>query len=91
MKWFIQLLMSLCCITAHISNILLSISQISYFVNYEELVLVLLALLRQVQPGVLVLLHPAVAHRHSSVLKVLMFQPEETTETVCQHGDHQPG
>ena len=89
MKWFIQLLMSLCCITAHIIAILLSISRISYLVNYEELVLVLLALLRQLQPGVLVLLHPAVAHLH--VLKVLMFQTEEPTETVGQHGDHQPG
>ena len=87
MKWFIQLLMSLCCITAHIIAILLSISRISYLVNYEELVLVVLALLRQL--GVLVLLHPAVAHL--DVLNVLMFQPEETTETVGQHGDHQPG
>ena len=74
---------------------LLSISQISNliddlnFLDYEELALVLLALLRQVEPRVLVFLHPAVAHAH--VVTVVMFVREETTQTVGQQGDQQAG
>ena len=53
--------------STHYSNIIVNISYIwyctLYFVNYQELVLVL-ALIRQIQPRVLVLLHPAVAHPH---------------------------
>ena len=87
--------MSLSCITAHISNHIVNICNISdliftlYFVNYQELVLVL-ALIREVQCCVLVLLHPAVAHRH--IVTGLMSEgAQDTTQIVGQQADQQPG
>ena len=76
--------------STHYSNIIVNISYVKstlYFVNYQELVLVL-TLIRELQLSVLVLVDPAVAHRH--VLNVAMFETEETTETVGQRGDQHP-